>query len=88
MLIGSEKTRIRMRAVGISPSIMPTEEKMPTRLHSVKKKETQILQKRFKLLYLDGFQQLPTTLNLSNMKLKMKATHCIIGLFGILITLF
>ena len=77
-----------MRAVGISPSIMPMEEKMHIQLHSEKKKETRILQKLFKPLYLDGFLQLPTTLNLSKMKSKINSTHYFIGLLSLIVTLF
>ena len=77
-----------MRAVGTSLSTMPTEEKMRIQLHSEKKKEIQTLQKQYKHRYLDGYLQLPTTLNLSNMKLKINTIHYYLALFGILITLF
>ena len=77
-----------MRAVGTSLSTTPTEEKTHIQLHSEKKKEIQTLQKQYKHRYLDGYLQLPTTLNLSNMKLKINTIHYYLGLFGILITLF
>ena len=77
-----------MKAVGISPSIMYTEEKMHIQLHSEKKKETRILQKQFKPLYSDGYLQLPITLNLSNMKSNINSVHYFIGFLCLAITLF